>query len=457
MLGSGVPILLGITLALAGPAAVVAQQEATPEPEAAVDEQAAADQQTQMFELTEMKKKKKGKAAFWERLRLGATVNFMAGLEEIRSHSANFIIFRDISINRSDIRFEPRVDDTARITMSPVRTGGDMKYRVANDFIRDPRKDFGVLQATKIEDTLWLDLHGAYDIKTWRHGTLYAQLDLGYYKAEMGSVEVAVDVAEEAILNPVDQDLTADDPFANYQFIYPRIGTLTQIPVSLSGLWQFRPRSPFRPYVGLGLGYNSITLEDSSSMNQLNQELSGIEFTWVMRQELQAQGNLPPETVTVDIESNYMWLAQGGLEYNVNRKWSIFFSTEFMSTNARVQVRALGFKNFGQGIYKNDTIQDAEGITSEDDLKARILSLPVEDAVALVDAIDETSDIPWENQRSWYTSFPVVLGEPVQIVIPNPTDPSTPRTLDRTTKLFVRGGDIPLDSFSLGMGFRYRY
>jgi outer membrane protein W len=445
ILGSRVPLLVAITLVLAVPTGALGQQDADP------------DQDGQMFELTEMKKKKKGKAAFWERLRLGATVNFMAGLEEIRSTSSNFIIFRDISINTSDIRFEPRVDDTARITMNPVRTGGDMEYRVANQFIRDPRKDFGVLQATKIEDTLWLNVHGAYDIKSWRHGTLYAQLDVGYYKAETGSIEVAVDIAEEAILNPADQDLTADDPFANYQFIYPRIGTLTQIPVSLSGLWQFRPRSPFRPYVGLGFGYNSISMEDSGGLNDLNEDLSGVQFNWVMRQELQATGELPPETITVDLESSYMWLAQGGLEYNVNRKWSIFFSSEYMSTNARVQVRSLGFLDFGQGIYKNNTIEDVEGITSEEVLQARILSLPVEDAVALVDDIAETSDIPWENERSWYTSFPVVLGEPVEIEIPNPTDPNEPTRLSRTSKLFVRGGDIPLDSFSVGMGFRYRY
>jgi outer membrane protein W len=328
---------------------------------------------------------------------------------------------------------------------------------VDNVFIRDPRQDTGVLQSTKIEDTLWLNLHGAYDIKTWRHGTLYTQLDLGYYKAEMNSIEVAIDIAEEAILNPSDQDLTADDPFANYQFIYPRIGTLTQIPVSLSGLWQFRPRSPFRPYVGLGLGYNSISLEDSGSLNTLNQDLAGIDYRWVMRGELMTEGNLPDETITVDIESNSMWLAQGGLEYNLNRKWSIFFSSEFMSTNARVQVRALGYQRLGEGIRKNNTVEDVEGITSEEVLQARILSLPVDEAVLLVANIDETSPIPWENQRTYFTSFPVVLGGEIDIQVPNPLQPGSPSSVTRTTKLFVHGGDVPLDSFSVGIGFRYRY
>jgi outer membrane protein W len=464
ILGSGVPILLTLALALAGSAPALAQQETAPEsaaapgPQAAADQQAAAERQGQMFELTKKKKRKKGKAQFWERLRLGATVNFMAGLEEIRSQSSNFIIFRDISIQISDVRFEPRVDVTGRITMSPVRTNGDLQYRVQNQFIRDPRQDFGVLQSTKIEDTLWLDLHGAWDFKTWRHGTLYGQLDLGYYKAEMNSIEVAIDLAEEAILNPVDQDLTADDPFANYQFIYPRVGTLTQIPASLSGLWQFRPRSPFRPYIGLGLGYNSLSMEDSSSLQTLNAGLAGINYSWTRRGEVVAAGDaLPEETITVDVQSDYMWLAQGGLEYNINRKWSVFFSSVFMSTNARVQIRALGFQRFGQGIPKNDTIEDAEGITSEEILQARILSLPVEDAVALVNAIAEQSDIPQENQRTYYTSFPVVLGDEISIEIPNPTDPSGPTTVPRTTKLFVHGGDVPLDTFSVGVGFRYRY
>jgi hypothetical protein len=395
---------------------------------------------------------------FWERVRLGGTVNFYSGEGEIRSDSAHTIIFRNIQIDDSVIRFEPRVDnETGRLVINPVNPGDDLRYSVTNDFIRDPRKDFGAVQTNGLEETLWLDLHAAYDVKSWRHGTLFVQLDAGYYSGELGDIEVAVDLAEEAILNPIDQDLTADDPFANYQFVFTRAGTLEQVPVSLSGLWQFRPRSPFRPYVGLGFGYLNLKLDESAALADVNADLAGIEFKWAMRGELMAEGFLPAETITVETEPDVFWLAQGGLEYNINRNWSVMVSAEYINTSARVQMRALGFTEFGEGISRNEAIEDVEGIVSEANLIGTILSLPVDQAVAMVDDIAERSDNPAQNERSYYTSFPVEIGDPVEIEIPNPTDPNEPTRLSRQSKLFIHGGDVQLDSFSLGVGFRYRY
>ena len=411
----------------------------------------------------EPSKPKKDKSAFWERVRLGLNASVMSGTDDIRSHSSNTIIFRNIRINNV-IRFEPRVEDNGRISIAPVPTGSNLGFRVLNDFIRDPRKDSGAFQSTSLEETLWGELSLAVDIKTWRHGTLLVEADAGYYSGDAGEIEVAVDIAEQSIINPVDQDLTADDPFANFQFIYPSSGTVTQVPLSLSGIWQFRPRSPFRPYIGVGVGYMDVDVSASTALAELNSEFSDVAFEWNVRGNLLASGILgvdangdSRDTITVEATSDYFYTVRGGLEYNLNRNWSIFMSANFIQTPARVQIRALGFLEFGQGIGRSDQVNDVDGITGEAGLINTLLSLSVEDAVALVDDILETSSDPVENERSFFTVFPVNLGDPITIRIPNLSDPNGDTLISRQSKLFVHGGDVQMDSFSVGLGFRYRF
>jgi opacity protein-like surface antigen len=407
---------------------------------------------------------KKDHSGFWERFRLGMNASLMSGTDKIRSHSSNAVIFRNVLINDSVIRFEPRVEASGRINISPVITGGDLGFRVNNDFIRDPRKDSGVFQNTALEETAWFELNLAADIKTWRHGTLLVQADAGYYSGDGGEIEVAVDIAEEAILNPVDQDLTADDPFANFQFLYPNSGRVTQVPMSITGIWQFRPRSPFRPYFGIGFGYLAVDVSSSSQLAVLNDQLSDISFEWTVRGNLVASGILGEDAagnsrdaITVEATSGALYTIRGGLEYNINRKWSVFMSANFIQTPARIQIRTLGFQDFGQGIGRNDQVFDIDGLTGEEDFINTLLSLPVEEAVLLVQDVMEQSPIPSQNERSFHTVFPVFLGTPIDIQIPNPTDPEGDTDIKRQTKLFVHGGDVQMDSFSVGMGFRYRF
>ena len=401
------------------------------------------------------------KGSFAERFRLGFTTSFYSGLDKIRSESANFISFRDIGINDGSIAFEPRIGGDGRISLSPLILGAgaeqSLGFTIVTDIIRDPRKDFGSTSDTALEETLWASLSAAYDIKTWKFGTLYTQLDAGYYSGDAGNIEVAVDIAEQAILNPADQDLTASDPFANYQFIYPSAGTLTQMPVSLSGMWQFRPRSPFRPYVGVGLGYLNASLSDSPSLDRVNGQLAGIKYSWTVQEnQLVSQGVLPARTIVTDVRPDWFYVAQGGLEYNINRHWSVYFDTRFISTPARVTVQALGFNDFGEGIKRSQLVFDVDGIGSAQALVQKLVTLSVEDAVRLIDDILDRSSDPRQNEASFYTSFPVALGDPINIEIPNPIGGQS-TTVDRQTKLFVHGGDIQLDSYSVGFGVHYRF
>src|SRR4029077_13090361 len=43
------------------------------------------------------------------------------------------------------------------------------------------------------------------------------------------------------------------------------VGTITEVPVTLSGLVRFRPESPFDPYIGGGFGYIFTSLDTSTS------------------------------------------------------------------------------------------------------------------------------------------------------------------------------------------------
>ncbi|MFQ5767118.1 MAG: hypothetical protein ACE5ID_03940 [Acidobacteriota bacterium] len=393
---------------------------------------------------------------FWDRVRLGANISFLSGLDDLRSNSGNTVVFRNINIESQAIRFEPRVMN-GQVSLEPVV--GNLNLNIDNDFIRDPRKDGGSFQDNGLEETPWIDLNATYDVKTWKAGTLFVELDAGYYQGQVGNLEVAVDIAEQAILDPEKQDLRADDPFANFQFIFPTVGDLTQTPISLSGLWQFRPRSPLRPYVGLGYGYMAADLSDSPSLQKLNSQLAGISYSWSRRGQFIASGILPAETITAKAKSAGMFVAQGGMEYNINRKWSVLFSTKFISTPARIEIRSLGkFQRFGEGLDRSDSINDVDGIGTEEMLIRRLRELSVEDAVRLIDdIIDIQSGDPMLNERQFFKASPVALGQAVQIEIPNQLMPGQTTSISRQSKLFVHGGDIRLDSFSVGVGFRYRY
>jgi hypothetical protein len=206
------------------------------------------------------------------------------------------------------------------------------------------------------------------------------------------------------------------------------------------------------------------SLSDSPSLDDLNNELRGIEYNWVVRGETIESGILGFDAdgnevaiITARSTSDLMWTAQGGLEYNINRNWSLYFSATLLQTPASVQMAALGYTEFGLGIARNDFVNDVDGINSEDDLVRALLSLPVDQAVDLINDIGDVSSDAAQNERSYFTVFPVELGDPVEIEIPNPTDPNGPTTINRQSKIFVRAGDIRLDSFSVGLGFRYRY
>jgi hypothetical protein len=133
-------------------------------------------------------------------------------------------------------------------------------------------------------------------------------------------------------------------------------------------------------------------------------------------------------------------------------------SAEFISTDARVKVRALGYSRLGEGILRNDTIVDVEGLSTEEGLIDAMLNSTVEDAVLLIQDIQDSVDGPPEfNEREFFRSFPVELGTPVTLIVPNPLNPGEPVDIQRITKMFIGGGDIQLDSFSFGVGFRYRF
>lgn len=387
---------------------------------------------------------------FWDRVRFGMVAHFYTGLGEIRSTAANFIIFPDIAYDSGTIVLEPRVGGDGRVILSPLVTPDpdalSTNFAVSNTLVADPRPDTGGLQNNAVEEDIYGTINFGYDFKTWKHGTLSVQLDYSYYTGPVGNIEVAVDLAEAPILNPDDQDPAADDPFTNFQFIYPSAGELTQAPISLSGVWQFRPRSPLRPYLGGGVGYLDVTLSDSESLDAVNADLAGIDFTWEG-----VRGVLPAATVTATTESGPMYLLQGGLEYNVNRRWSVYLDTRYLNTNARVVVRGLDQVRFGTGILRTTTFFDVEGLSSEADLVETLLDMTVEEGVALLEDI-ESNDEAIDNGAS-----PVFLGDAIRIQIPNPIAGEDPITIERTTKLMVEGGDISLDSYSVGFGFRYRF
>ncbi len=212
-------------------------------------------------------------------------------------------------------------------------------------FYCDPRPDDLLVRENTIEESFKLDLTAGFGLTDW----LSLQFDAAYFKGTVGPVdaflrEVVPDLNEGVVPPGVPRFNSFID---REQSIPVDGGELTEIPVSLSGVFRFRKDSPLNPYVGAGLGIIFTEFDRSGGIDDLNLRLSRLHIRGVQDEVgNQILAEADPATgefifdrfVTIDVDDAFEWHLMGGMEYFVNDRFSVVFDARYMFADTSVSI-----------------------------------------------------------------------------------------------------------------------
>jgi len=236
----------------------------------------------------------------------------------------------------------------------------------------DDRPDINILNQPSIKDKFKLDLSASYGLTRW----LAVEAAVGYLQAPVGNIEFYLNDKMQQ-LQPsgsptgpplcgpnVDQRCTDfSDPSLNENIhnTFLPVGTITEIPVHLSGLVRFRPESPFDPYIGLGVGYIQTHLSTGDQFNERSREVTSRKITADCEGDFTVttcakktdpkyvpgdpfEKPVPFHTVplTATVRSSFEWHAVGGVDYYLNERMSFYVDARYTWTGGAVHITTDG-------------------------------------------------------------------------------------------------------------------
>jgi hypothetical protein len=224
-----------------------------------------------------------------------------------------------------------------------------------DDRIVDPRNDSGALSEFGIESQYGGVLSASYALsRLW-----YIEASAGYRRGTVGNVQVQAQFAGVQI--PINQ------PF-NFAIFNLDGGTLTQIPIQLTGGIRFRPKAALNPFLCFGVGYTVNSYEPSAELNQLSLELSRSSggFSELNGTQFSGESLGTPTTfealrgITVDVSNQPEWHAGGGLEYSFHSRWVVFLDARYNVYSGKFNMKVNGNTNeLGISVPNDQTINTA--------------------------------------------------------------------------------------------------
>ncbi|MGH9867384.1 MAG: outer membrane beta-barrel protein [Candidatus Polarisedimenticolia bacterium] len=223
--------------------------------------------------------------------------------------------------------------------------GGTLSYHTTADAVQnhanlegDPRPDDFVTREMNLDDTVQLGMQGGFGFTE----SFTLQLDLGYFKGEVGSVDV---YREETYPGSLTGSLFALNTVVTREFSSPlTAGVMTQIPVSLTGILRFRKDSVLNPFIGAGVGRVFMEFEPTDDLLELNRTID----TLHIKQMFDESGvNITPQydldrfvddgaqpfdlyTLSFDIEDSWEWHLSAGLEYAMSEHMSLVGEVRYL-------------------------------------------------------------------------------------------------------------------------------
>ncbi len=224
----------------------------------------------------------------------------------------------------------------------------------------DERPDVNILNEPSIQDDFRLDFNVSYGLTRW----FAMELATSYLKAPVGNIEFYNEDFSRSIqgsgsqisglnlcgpnLNQTCYQYTSSIAFPTRSNTFLEVGELTEIPVQLSGLFRFRPESPFDPYVGLGVGYIFTDMKTADRFDQRAEEVGNLTVSSISRGDI--TDSTPPADprgtlfkagpLKATVQDAFEWHAVGGVDYYVNEHFSFFVDARYVWTSGAVEIRA---------------------------------------------------------------------------------------------------------------------
>ncbi len=282
----------------------------------------------------------------------GGNLGFLSTTDDIRSNSAIIIGMPG--------------DDGVPFTGDPNEDQGcpiNQNNQTSTLFC-DAREDDLLGRENTIEETFKLDLTAGYGVTSW----LSLQLDVSYFKGDVGPVDA---FRREAV--PFQNALGVFQGWRDRdETITLSAGEITEIPVTLTGVFRFRKDSPLNPYVGVGGGFIFTELESSDDLADLNLRLGRLNITGVLNERgqdilspsisssVRKNGDVPMiYPVAVDVEDAFTWHIMGGAEWFFNDRFSMVFDARYQFADQEVTIDLNGedqvdFTILSEGMFRKD-------------------------------------------------------------------------------------------------------
>lgn len=179
---------------------------------------------------------------------------------------------------------------------------------------------------------------GSIATLAWQYGfTRFFLLEgsVGYNANDVGEVEI----------NEIDSGATRFSA-----------GSLTRLPVQLTGLWRFRPDRNFRPYVGGGIGYSFVEFDSSDGLIELSENLEASSWKQAKAGRTDAgagilvNGNepaIPMTGATVQAPDAWEWHVTGGVELSFARRWSVLAELRYSEASESFRLQFDGRDQIG--------------------------------------------------------------------------------------------------------------
>lgn len=203
------------------------------------------------------------------------------------------------------------------------------------DIYIDPRNDLGAFGKLDLQSGPIGTLYGQYAITRF----FIVEASVGYQRADLGDVDV------QAQFN-IDSDFPDTQSF-NFHIYRMQAGTVERVPLQLTGLVRFRPRSQFNPYVGGGIGYTFVGFEPTDEFNQLSRNMdNSLGIQTVLSSAYLGSDSLDTPNVpareltgaTVDAPDTFEWHLATGAEISFKKNWSVFLDLRWTFGSRSVSV-----------------------------------------------------------------------------------------------------------------------
>ena len=264
--------------------------------------------------------------------------------------------------------------------------GGSLAYHTTQDSIEnnadlegDPRPDDLVSREGDLDDTVQLGLHLGAGLS--RRFTL--QLETGYFRGDIGPVDV---YHQEQFPYSTTGNPFLLNSISRFEHSEPvSAGTLTQIPVSLTGTLRFRPDRPLNPYIGAGGGVIFMEFEPTDGFDGVNETMQNLHIASVTDEtgnDLTPQWfedrffdyNLPSlHDLTFEVDDSVELHLSAGMEYSLSNRVALIGEARYVWYKSSFSMTMGGRAVFGETLSGTPNPTASVHLGPEDQLNFDIM------------------------------------------------------------------------------------